>query len=67
MRVLKIVSSDYPDYPMYVEVDADSIQRGLERMAEGIEETDDGCKVEIVITPAEMPQEEFEALEPWGP
>jgi hypothetical protein len=69
MRVLKLVSDEFPDMPMYVPLGVKDIQSGLENMLDGspIFNSDGNEVVTITITSEEMPVEQFEALEPWEP
>lgn len=66
MRVLKIVSSSFPNLPMYVENLRD-VEDGLEVMLGTSDVWPDIVDDEqIIITFAEMSKEEFDALEEWA-
>lgn len=69
MRVLKLSSDEFPDYPMYVPLGIKDAQGGLETMLDGspIFNGDGDEVVTITITAEDMPVEQFEALEPWEP
>lgn len=72
MQILKITTNDMPNYPLYVK-QGEHWTAGLESMLDGhpifdrIIPLDVGCSLNINIEVVEMPQEEFEALEPWEP
>lgn len=74
MRVLKIIHNAHPEYPMYIHPNLKEVLNGLESMLDGDDMIDYpkcdfllGEKIIISIELTEMPDVEFEALEPWEP